>query len=587
MYLREARQGYLRWGADGKARQLDESFPHLQDEQPLAGPRGTIGTPVEHLELSTVLKVSQAVSGEIVLEKLVDALLRTAVEHTGAERGLLILPRGDDFRIEAEASPDTGATRPRDAIASAEELPESVLHYAARAHESVILDDAAGAGPFTEDEYIRRQHARSILCLPLVKQARLVALLYLENNLATGVFTPAKIAVLKVLASQAAMSLENSRLYRELEQREAKIRRLVDANVVGVLVSDEDGRLIEANDAFLEMVGYTRDDLTSGRLRWPELTPSESRLSSERAVAQLRATGTCDVFEKEYFRRDGSRVPVLVGAAAVDGSGSETVAFVLDLTERKRAEEERERLRQAQDDLAYLSRVATMGELAASLAHEIKQPIAAAVTNARTCALWLEREMPDLAEASEAASRTVNAAMRASDIVDRVRSLYTRGTPHRQLVDVNDMIQEMVVLLQHEASRHAVAIRTELAERLPDIIADRVQVQQVLMNLMLNGIEAMKDAPGELVITSQRTDDGQLLISVSDSGVGIPAEQTERIFEAFFTTKPRGTGMGLSVSRTIVESHGGRVWASANTTRGATFQFTLPGEVMSPSPSAV
>jgi PAS domain S-box-containing protein len=383
------------------------------------------------------------------------------------------------------------------------------------------------------------------------------------------------------------MSLENSRLYRELEQREAKIRRLVDANVVGVLVSDDDGRIIEANDAFLEMVGYTRDDLTSGRLRWPALTPPESRVASERAVAQLRATGTCDVFEKEYFRRDGSRVPVLVGAAAVDGPGSETVAFVLDLTERKRAEEERERLRQAQDDLAYLSRVATMGELAASLAHEIKQPIAAAVTNARTCALWLEREMPDLAEASEAASRTVNAAMRASDIVDRVRSLYTRGAPQRQPVDVNDIIQEMVVLLQHEAGRRAVAIRTELAERLPDIIADRVQVQQVLMNLMLNGIEAMKDAPGELVITSQRTDDGQLLISVSDSGVGIPAEQTERIFEAFFTTKPRGTGMGLSVSRTIVESHGGRVWASANTTRGATFQFTLPGEVISPSPSAV
>src|SRR5439155_19564282 len=396
-----------------------------------------------------------------------------------------------------------------------------------------------------------RRHARSILCLPLVKQARLVALLYLENNLATAVFTPAKIAVLKVLTSQAAMSLENSRLYRELEQREAKIRRLVDANVVGVLVSDDDGRIIEANDAFLEMVGYTRDDLTSGRLRWPELTPPESRAASERAVAQLRATGTCDVFEKEYLRRDGSRVPVLVGAAAIDRPGSEAVVFVLDLTERKRAEEERERLRQVQDDLAYMSRVATVGELAASLAHEIKQPIAAAVTNARTCARWLERELPDLAEASEAASRTVDAVMRASDILDRVRSLYTRGTPHRQLVDVNDMIQEMVLLLQHEATRHAVTIRTELAERLPDIIADRVQVQQVLMNLMLNGIEAMKGAPGDLVITSQRTDDGHLLISVSDSGIGIPLEQAERIFEAFFTTKPRGTGMGLSISRTI------------------------------------
>jgi PAS domain S-box-containing protein len=446
-----------------------------------------------------------------------------------------------------------------------------------------MLDDASGAGPFTGDEYIRRRHARSILCLPLVKQARLVALLYLENNLATGVFTPAKIAVLKVLASQAAMSLENSRLYRELEQREAKIRRLVDANVVGVLVSDDDGRIIEANDAFLEIVGYTRDDLTSGQLRWPELTPQESRVASERAVAQLRATGTCDVFEKEYFRRDGSRVPVLVGAAAVGGPGSQAVAFVLNLTERKRAEEERERLRQMQDDLAYMSRVATMGELAASLAHEIKQPIAAAVTNARTCALWLEREPPDLAEAAEAASRTVNAAIRASDIVDRVRSLYTRGTPQRQPVDVNDIIQEMVVLLQHEAGRRAVAIRTELAERLPDIIADRVQVQQVLMNLMLNGIEAMKDAPGELVITSQGTDDGPLLISVSDSGGGIPPEQAERIFDAFFTTKPHGTGMGLSISRTIVESHGGRLSASNNTTRGATFQFTLPAEVTSPS----
>jgi PAS domain S-box-containing protein len=393
--------------------------------------------------------------------------------------------------------------------------------------------------------------------------------------------------VLKVLASQAAMSLENSRLYRELEQREAKIRRLVDANVVGVLVSDDDGRIIEANDAFLEMVGHTRDDLTSGRLRWPELTPPESLVASERAVAQLRATGTCDVFEKEYFRRDGSRVPALVGAAAVAGPGSATVAFVLDLTERKRAEVERERLRQVQGDLAYMSRVTTMGELAASLAHEIKQPIAAVVTNARTCARWLERETPDLAEASEAASRTVNAAMRASDIVDRVRSLYARGTPHRTLVDVNDMIQEMVVLLQHEASRHDVAIRTELAGRLPDIVADRVQVQQVLMNLMLNGIEAMKDAPGELLIASQRTDDGQLLISVSDSGCGIPPKQAERIFEAFFTTKPSGNGMGLSISRTIVESHGGRLWASANTVRGAVFQFTLPAEVGARSPSAV
>ena len=233
-----------------------------------------------------------------------------------------------------------------------------------------------------------------------------------------------------------------------------------------------------------------------------------------------------------------------------------------------------------------MSRVATMGELAASLAHEIKQPIAAAVTNARTCVLWLERETPDLAEASEAASRTVTAALRASDIVDRVRSLFARGTPHRELVDVNDMIQEMVVLVQHEASRHAVEIRTELAERLPDTIADRVQVQQVLMNLMLNGIEAMKDTRGELTIKSERAADGHLLISITDTGVGLPTKNVDQIFSAFYTTKSQGTGMGLSISRTIVESHGGRLWASANKGRGATFHFTLPREVAASSSSA-
>src|SRR5262249_1938963 len=216
--------------------------------------------------------------------------------------------------------------------AAASGISEAVVQYAARTQEPVILDDAA-AGQFSGDEYIRRQRARSILCLPLVKQGRLVALLYLENNLAAGVFTPARIAVLSVLASQAAMSLDNSRLYRELQEREAKIRRLVDANIVGVLISALDGRIIEANDAFLEMVGYRREDVTSGRLRWSELTPPEWMGATERAVAQVRATGTWEVYEKEYFRKDRSRVPVLVAGAAIEGPGSENVAFVLNITQ--------------------------------------------------------------------------------------------------------------------------------------------------------------------------------------------------------------------------------------------------------------
>ena len=578
LYLRNARQCYQSWGADGKVRQLDQLYPHLRKEEPVPDARRTIGTPIEHLDLATVLKISQAVSGEIVLENLVDALLRTAIEHAGAERGLLILPRGAELRIQAEAT--TGgssvAIALRDAPISSAEVPEPVVQYAARTQESVILDDASARGSFSNNEYIRRAHARSILCLPLVKQGRLIAVLYLENNLAANVFTPARIAVLNVLVSAAAISLENSLLYRELQEREAKIRRLVDANIVGVLIANLEGQILEANDAFLEMVRYTRDDLTSGRLRWTELTPPEWQALTERAVEQLRASGTCEMYEKEYFRSDGSRVPVLVAATVI--ARSETLAFVLDLTERKRAEEERERLRQAQADLAHMRRVITVGELAASLAHEIKQPIAAAVLNAKTCVRWLQRDSPDVTEACEAASRTVRDATRAADIVDRVRSLYRRGTPQRELVDLNEIIQEMIVLLQDTSNRHSIAIRTELATSLPKVMADRVQLQQVLMNLLLNGIEAMKDMGGELMVTSKRTEDGQLLISVSDSGIGLPVEESERIFEAFFTTKPQGTGMGLSISRTIVESHSGRLWASANTGRGATFHFSLPTE---------
>jgi PAS domain S-box-containing protein len=582
IYLRSARQCFLSWGADGKVRQLEQLYPYLRTEESVPDARPTIGTSIEHLDLATVLKISQTVSGEIVLENLVDALLRTAIEHAGAQRGLLILPRGTELRIQAEATAggSSVAIALRDAPLSSVELPEPIVQYAARTQESVILDDASARGSFTTDGYIRRAHARSILCLPFVKQGRLIAVLYLENNLAANVFTPARIAVLNVLASAAAISLENSLLYRELQEREAKIRRLVDANIVGVLISNRDGLILEANDAFLQMLQYAHEDVTSGRLRWPELTPPEWLAVSARSEEQLKTSGTCEIFEKEYLRSDGSRVPVLITATLNGEDRTETLAFVLDLTERKRAEEERERLRQAQADLAYMSRVITVGELAASLAHEIKQPIAAAVMNARTCARWLQRDVPDIAEACEAASRIVKDTTRAAEIIDRVRSLYRRGTPQRELVDLNEIVREMILLLHDEANRYSIPIRAKLTPSLPLVMADRVQLQQVLMNLMLNGIEAMKDTGGELTVRSTRTEDGRLLISVSDLGVGVPVEESERIFKAFFTTKPQGTGMGLSISRTIVESHSGRLWVSANKGRGATFHFSLPAEAM-------
>ena len=246
--------------------------------------------------------------------------------------------------------------------------------------------------------------------------------------------------------------------------------------------------------------------------------------------------------------------------------------------ERKLAREERERLRHAQAELAHMNRVTMMGELTASLAHEVNQPIAAALTNANTCLRWLARDHPDLKEARAAASRIVKDQTRAAEIVSRIRLLFKKSSPEWEVVDVNESVREMIVLLRSEATRYNVTVRTELATDLPRIMGDRIQLQQVLMNLMINGMDAMKDVDGprELAICSQQAHDGQLIVSICDTGVGLPRQQADQIFDAFFTTKPHGTGMGLRISRSIIESHGGRLWAADNSPRGASFCFSLP-----------
>jgi signal transduction histidine kinase len=267
-----------------------------------------------------------------------------------------------------------------------------------------------------------------------------------------------------------------------------------------------------------------------------------------------------------------------IGHAVLDANEEvlEFVGTAVDVTERKHAEQERDRLRQLEADLAHVNRLTTMGELTASLAHEINQPIAAAITNANACLRWLTRDSPDLQEAREAAKRIVVDGTRAADIISRLRSFYRKGTPpQRELLDVNDVTRDMLKLLRSEANRNSVSMRTILTD-LPLVPADRVQLQQVFMNLMLNGIEAMKGSDGELTITTRLGEDGALLISVSDTGIGLPAGKADQMFKAFFTTKPQGTGMGLAISRSIIESHGGRLWASDNAGRGAIFYFTLP-----------
>jgi PAS domain S-box-containing protein len=577
-YLRDARDCYLQWGADGKVRQLENLYPHLRHEKPLRDPTGTILTSGEHLDLALVIKLSQAVSGEIVFEKLIDTLMRTAVEHAGAERGLLILARGDEYQIVAEATTgsDTVAVGPRQASVTAAHLPVSVLHYVVRTKDSLLVHDASHDDQFSGDEYVRRHHSRSILCLPLLKGASLVGVLYLENNLALHAFTPNRIVVLKLLASEAAISLENIRLYGDLQDREAKIRRLIDSNIIGMFMWYADGRIIDANEAYLRIIGYDRGDLIAGRLNWRELTPPEWREADDRRAAQLAASGTAQPYEKEYFRKDGTRVPVLVGAAVYEGKSGEGVGFVLDLADRKRAERA---YSQAQMELAHANRVATMGQLSASIAHEISQPIGAALSYANAASHWLAARPPNLEEVRRDLGFIVESGVRASEVIDRIRALVKKAPPRKDKVDINEAILEVVALTQNEMANNSISVRTQLAEALPAIQGDRVQLQQVILNLLINAIEAMSgtsEGPRELLISTAKTDSEGVLVAVRDSGPGLAPESVERLFESFYTTKPGGLGMGLSICRSIIESHHGRLWATANAPHGAVFQFNLP-----------
>ncbi len=597
-YLRKARAGYLRWGAIAKVRQLDDVYPHLkEEEEPAPSRTSTIGASVEHLDLTTVIKVSQAVSSEIVLEKLIDTLMRTAIEHAGAERGLLILPSGLEQRIEAEATTSGDAIVLRSGEASVEaSMPESIVHYVVRTQETVIVDDASVQNPFSADPYICQQHPRSILCLPLINQAKLIGLLYLENSLTPNVFTPARIAVLKLLASQAAISLVNTRLYRDLEEREAKIRRLVDANIVGIFIWNLEGEIIEANEAFLRMVGYNREDLLSGRVRWTELTPAEWRGRDEQSVAEMTATGISQPIEKEYFRKDGSRVPVMIGGAIFEKSNHEGVAFVLDLSKQKRAEEA---LQKTQTDLAHVARVATLGELTASIAHEVSQPLAGMLTNAHASLRWLAGDSLNLDEAREAVRRAIRDGNRARDVIARMRALFKKAPTAKESVDINEIIQEVLAITQAELQRNRVSLRTEFAKGVPTVTGDKIQLQQVILNLVVNAIEAMSGASKdsrELCVSSQKVTEGpgedgiapaegnasgqsetnSVLVAVRDSGPGLDSTQLQHVFETYYTTKPQGMGMGLAISRSIIEAHRGRLWATATAPRGAVFQFTLP-----------
>ena len=441
--------------------------------------------------LASAIKASQGLSSEIQLPMLIDRLMTIAIENAGADRGLLMLPTGDDYLIEAEARA-TGnqieVTLRREPITRVT-CPKSLIRYVIRTQESVMLGEASKPNQFSADDYLRDRQLKSILCLPLIKQRKLTGILFLENALTSRAFTPARIGVLELVAAQAAVSLENARLYVDLKDREAKVRRLVDSNIIGILITTLDGQMLEANQAFLDIVGYEQAELESGRLHRAELTPPEWHDRDAQALAEMTTIGTAWPYEKEYFRKDGSRVPVLIRCATFGEGRHGIVAFVVDLSDRKRAEDAERRYHEVHMQLAHANRFATLGQLSASIAHEINQPLAGVITNASTGLRMLAADPPNIEGARETARRTIRDGNRANEVIKRLRALFGKKELTIEPVDLNEATREVIALSLSEFQREGVIWRAELAADLPLIRCDRVQLQQVILNLFRNALE--------------------------------------------------------------------------------------------------
>jgi PAS domain S-box-containing protein len=606
-YLRNARYCYLRWGADGKVKQLDESYPHLRAEPSPAPPTTTIRAPVEYLDLTTVVKVSQAVSGEIVLEKLIDTLMRTALEHAGAQRGLLIVLHGGTQRLEAEATTngDSITVRFHQESAPAAELPDSVLHYVVRTQESVILDDASAQNVFSGDEYIHRNRARSVLCLPLIKQAALIGVLYLENNLTPGVFTPARSAVLKLIASQAAISLENAHLYLDLKQENSERRRAEEA------LRHSEAYLDQAQAA--SHTGSFGWNAVTDEVYWsaetfriygfdeavpPELariirqTHPEDRAAVEEILDRARHEKRDFEMEYRLLIPDGSVKHLQVVAHALpDELGDlQFVGAVMDITRRKRAEEaqrvqERER-EEMQRQLQQAAKMEAIGRLAGGIAHDFNNILGAILG-------FGELAQSNLGEGSAVRhqiDQVMHAGMRGKGLVDRILSFSRSGMGESVPVPVQSVVEETLELL---AASLPADVRLERRLDAADmaVIGDATQFHQVVMNLCTNAVHAIERA-GVLTVVLERAAvvERRLLshgtlsagryvrLLVSDTGGGIPPAVLKRMFDPFFTTKGigDGTGLGLALVHGIIADFGGVIDVATQLGVGTTFTIWLP-----------
>ena len=590
VYLRDARDCYLRWGAHGKVRQLDRLYPHLIATA-VQRPAATIGSMVQLLDVASVVKASQALSSEIELPKLTERLMKIAIENAGADRGLLILPSGDAYLIRAEARTDGDhievamCQEPVTGIA----CPESLVRYVIRSRESMILDDASKPNMFSDDDYLRARQSKSILCLPLIKQQQLTGILLLENTLTSHAFTADRIAVLELIAAQAAISLENSRLYGELLRAGAELQlqvELLQQLPVSAWTLKPDGTPDFVNWVWLEFAGQTLDFVRSHPEAWMTAVHPEDREFAAKSFWKGVQSGQGFAFEIRSLRaQDGIYRRHLQQAVVLRDAEGKVLKFIgttTDIDDQKRAEEA---LRQAAAELAHANRVATMGQLTASIAHEVNQPIAALVTNAETAVRWLARQPPNLEKAKPLIDRVISDGKRTADIVSRIRDFSKKAPARKEDLEINEAILEIMTLTRLATSEHSVLLKMRLSEGLPHILGDRVQLQQVILNLIMNAIEAMSEVSGgarELLISTSEAESGGVLVAIRDLGPGLPHANPEQIFDAFYTTKSSGLGMGLSICRSIIEAHGGRLWATPNEPHGAVFCIMLPIEERSP-----
>jgi PAS domain S-box-containing protein len=565
----------------------------LRENAEFVEPSTTLGASLEQLELATVVKALQAVSREIDLGKLIETLIVIAVECAGAERGVLLLPRAQDYEIAAEAvtSDDKIQVFLAYTFTTVPEFPEAVIHYVIRTRERVILDDASIDSPFSRDDYVRTRRLRSVLCLPLVKLGALTGILYLENNLAPRVFNLRRLAVLELLAGQAAISLENARLYADLSQENRDRKKAEEA----LRVSEERMNLAaEAANLSIWEWDVVKDEIwmndkgralfgLPGELRLNGAAMSacvhpKDRLAQNAAIRRALETG--DEYAEEYrIVVAGGRIRWIAARGRVQFGDRKPVRMrgvSLDITERKQAELDAARQR---TDLAHAARLTMVGQLTASIVHELSQPLGAILSNIETAEILLASKEIPVNMIREILVDIRKDDERASNVIRRMSALLRKRKLELGPIDLNAAASEVIRLIAGEMHRHGVKIEEHFAEDLPVVRGDLVHVQQVLLNLILNGMEAMSElaeSNRRLTIRTACNGNCNVEVSVEDSGPGIPSERLPMLFDSFFTTKPHGMGLGLAIVRSIVEAHGGRIRAENISTGGACFRFTLP-----------